>query len=126
MLLIDDIPPCECVINTIPHDINRTTTVRIAVAKLELTPSMPIFDKTDVRAANIDDKIANTTHIISTTEKRHENTRAVYLRLADDRTGIAVACVTAADDTCDFVDSTTAVELCYVRACHIAVDVLFD
>lgn len=40
-----------------------TTTVRIAVARWELTPSIPTFARMEVSAANIDDKIANSSHI---------------------------------------------------------------
>ena len=39
------------VINTIPHDIITTTTVLIAVARLELTPSIPTLARIDVSAA---------------------------------------------------------------------------
>lgn len=48
-----------------PHAINTTTTVRIAVARFELTPSIPTFAKIDVRAANTADNIANVNHITS-------------------------------------------------------------
>lgn len=39
------------------------TTVLIAVAKLELTPSIPIFAKIEVNAAKIADKIAKIAHL---------------------------------------------------------------
>ena len=39
-----------------------TTTVRIAVARLEFTPSIPIFASMDVSAANTADNNANTNH----------------------------------------------------------------
>lgn len=42
-----------------------TTTVRIAVARLEFTPSIPIFAKIEVSAAKTADKIANMNHIES-------------------------------------------------------------
>jgi hypothetical protein len=40
-----------------------TTTVLIAVAKLELTPSIPIFAKIETRAANTAESNAKTNHI---------------------------------------------------------------
>jgi hypothetical protein len=40
-----------------------TTTVLIAVAKLELTPAMPTFAKIEVSAAKIADSKANMNHI---------------------------------------------------------------
>ena len=48
-----------------PHAITRTTAVRMAVARLELTPSMPIFAKIEVSAANTADSSANTNHILN-------------------------------------------------------------
>lgn len=42
-----------------------TTTVRMAVARLELTPSIPIFAKIDVNAANIADNNAKINHILN-------------------------------------------------------------
>jgi len=36
----------------------------MAVARLELTPSIPTLASIDVKAANTDDKIANTNHIV--------------------------------------------------------------
>ena len=46
-----------------PHDIITTTTVLIAVARFEFTPSMPTFASIDVSAAKTDDKKANTIYI---------------------------------------------------------------
>lgn len=40
-----------------------TTTVRIAVARLEFTPSIPILAKIEVKAANSADSIANKNHV---------------------------------------------------------------
>ena len=51
-------PPCVLVRNTMPHDMTRTTTVRMAVARLEATPSMPILARIEVRAANTADPSA--------------------------------------------------------------------
>ena len=42
-----------------------TTTVRMAVARLEFTPSIPIFAKIDVKAANTADPVANQNHAIA-------------------------------------------------------------
>jgi hypothetical protein len=61
--LIDLMPPCWCVINTIPHAMITTTIVRIAVARLELTPSIPTFASIDVSAAKTADPSANPNHI---------------------------------------------------------------
>lgn len=58
------IPPCAPVTNTIPHAMSTTTTVRTAVARLESTPSMPIFANTEVNAAKIADSNANRSHIL--------------------------------------------------------------
>ncbi len=58
------IPFCVPVINTIPHAITSTTTVLIAVARLEFTPSIPIFANMEVKAANTADNTAYTNHII--------------------------------------------------------------
>ena len=41
-----------------------TTTVRIAVAKFEFTPSIPILANIEVKAANIADSKANTNHML--------------------------------------------------------------
>ena len=43
----------------------NTTTVLIAVARFELTPSIPIFANIEVRAANIADNNAKANHISS-------------------------------------------------------------
>ena len=48
---------------TMPQATISTTKVRIAVAKLELTPSMPILAKIEVKAAKKAEKNANTAHI---------------------------------------------------------------
>lgn len=48
---------------TIPHAIATTTMVRIAVARLELTASMPTFASIEVSAAKIADSRAKTNHI---------------------------------------------------------------
>ena len=56
--LIEEIPPCFPVKNTIPHDIASTINVRIAVARCEFTPSMPIFASIEVSAAKTADSIA--------------------------------------------------------------------
>ena len=62
--LIWEIPFCAFVRKTIPQAITRTTAVRIAVARLELTPSMPTFARIDVSAANTDDRIASKSHMM--------------------------------------------------------------
>ena len=41
----------------------KTTVVRIAVAKLEFTPSMPTLARIEVNAAKIEERIANSTYI---------------------------------------------------------------
>ena len=46
-----------------PHAISRTTMVRMAVARLESTPSIPIFASMDVAAAKTAERIANINHI---------------------------------------------------------------
>lgn len=43
--------------------------VLIAVARLELTPSIPILARIDVKAANIADKRANRNHIHASNKK---------------------------------------------------------
>lgn len=53
---------CICQKN-IPHAITTTTTVLTAVARFELTPSIPIFANIEVSAAKIADNNANTNHI---------------------------------------------------------------
>lgn len=57
------IPVWAFVMKTIPHAMRSTTAVLKAVARFEFTPSMPIFARIDVRAANTDDNIANNSHI---------------------------------------------------------------
>ena len=46
-----------------PQDKISTTNVRIAVAKLELTPLMPILARIEVIAAKIAERNANNTHM---------------------------------------------------------------
>ena len=46
-----------------PQAISSTTAVRMAVARLELTPLTPTFARIEVRAANTADSNANTNHI---------------------------------------------------------------
>ena len=62
-LLISCIPLCAPVRNTIPHAITTTTIVRTAVARLELTPSIPTFARIEVSAAKIEERSANNNHI---------------------------------------------------------------
>lgn len=45
------IPDWVPVINTIPRLMSSTTTVRMAVASVEFTPSMPILPRIEVSAA---------------------------------------------------------------------------
>ena len=47
-----------------PHAIANTTTVLTAVARLELTPSIPTFAKIEVSAAKTADRNAKTAHIM--------------------------------------------------------------
>ena len=49
-----------------PHAITSTTQVRMAVARLELTPSMPTLARIEVRAANTAERIARIIHITET------------------------------------------------------------
>ena len=58
------IPFCVFVRKTIPHAIITTTTVRMAVARLELTPWTPIFASIEVRAANMADNSAKINHLV--------------------------------------------------------------
>ena len=62
-LLISAIPLYVWVKKTIPHAMTTTTTVQMAVARFELTPSIPILAKIEVSAANTADNNANTIHI---------------------------------------------------------------
>ena len=57
-LLMEKRPLWVWVRNTIPQASNTTTTVRMAVARFEFTPSMPIFAKIEVRAAKRADSSA--------------------------------------------------------------------
>ena len=54
------------VINTIPHAMISTTTVRIAVARFEFTPSTPILARMEVSAAKSADSSAYKIHICFT------------------------------------------------------------
>ena len=58
------IPPCEFVRNTIPQAMITTTMVLRAVARLEFTPSIPIFARIEVNAANRDEANAKRSHMI--------------------------------------------------------------
>lgn len=49
---------CLPFIRTINHAITNTTHVRIAVARLESTLSIPIFARIDVAAANMAESMA--------------------------------------------------------------------
>ena len=69
-LLISVTPLWVFVIKTMPQDISNTTNVRIAVARVEFTPSMPIFAKMEVSAANMDEPTANRSHMIVSPYKR--------------------------------------------------------
>lgn len=63
-------PDCAPVTNTMSQDIARTTAVLIAVARFEFTPSIPIFARIEVNAANTEDKIAKINHITFIKKKR--------------------------------------------------------
>ena len=56
-------PPISPVSTTIPQAITSTTAVRMAVARLEDTPSMPILARIDVSAANTADRSAKVNHM---------------------------------------------------------------
>ena len=62
--LMEEIPPWALVRNTMPQDMSRTTPVRMAVARLELTPSIPTLARMEVSAANTADSNARMNHII--------------------------------------------------------------
>ena len=53
-------PPWASVKNTMPQAITSTTPVRMAVARLELTPSMPTLARIEVSAANTAEPSADT------------------------------------------------------------------
>ena len=55
----------DCVAANWDADMITTTQVRMAVARLELTPAMPIFARIEVNAANTEEPNARTNHIIS-------------------------------------------------------------
>lgn len=57
------IPPWEFVRNTIPQAMITTTMVLRAVARLEFTPSIPIFARIEVNAANRDEANAKRSHM---------------------------------------------------------------
>ena len=59
-------PPWLPVRNTMPQAMARTTKVRMAVARLELTPSMPTLARMEVSAANTADPSASRNHIETT------------------------------------------------------------
>lgn len=61
--LISERPPWVLVMKTMPQAIRSTTTVRTAVARVELTPSMPSFARMEVRAAKTDEPSAKRNHI---------------------------------------------------------------
>ena len=61
--LISEMPDWAFVRNTIPHAMINTTKVRIAVARLEFTPSIPVLASMEVNAANMEDKRANNSHM---------------------------------------------------------------
>ena len=48
---------------TMPQAIKKTTSVRMAVARLESTPSMPTLARMDVSAAKTADRSARMSHI---------------------------------------------------------------
>ena len=62
--LMEEMSLCERVRKTMPHAIMRTTTVRMAVAKLEFTPLIPIFAKIEVRAAKMADNKADRKSVV--------------------------------------------------------------
>ena len=63
--LMELMPPWALVRNTMPQDMASTTTVRMAVARVEFTPSMPILARMDVSAAKTAERIARINHIIN-------------------------------------------------------------
>ena len=63
LVLMAGMPPCALVRKTIPHAMSSTTPVRMAVARLEFTPSMPTFARMDVSAANRAESSARPSHI---------------------------------------------------------------
>lgn len=62
-LLISAMPFWVFVKKTIPQDMINTTNVRMAVARVEFTPSMPILAKMDVSAAKMEEPRAKRNHI---------------------------------------------------------------
>ena len=62
-LSIEKIPFCPFVIKTITQAMSTTTQVLTAVARLELTPSIPIFARIEVAAAKTEDKSEKISHI---------------------------------------------------------------
>ncbi len=61
--LMSVMPPWVLVRSTMPQAMTSTTAVRMAVARLEDTPSMPTFARMEVRAAKTADKSARMNHI---------------------------------------------------------------
>ena len=57
-------PFCSPVIKTISHAMTRTTTVRIAVPRLDSTCSTPIFPNMEVRLANTAESTAKSSHCL--------------------------------------------------------------
>lgn len=62
-LSIEKIPFYPFVIKTITQAMSTTTQVLTAVARLELTPSIPIFARIEVAAAKTEDRSEKITHI---------------------------------------------------------------
>ena len=61
-LLISEILPWALVKKTMPQAMITTTTVRMAVARLEFTRSIPTLARIEVNAANIAESNASTNH----------------------------------------------------------------
>ena len=62
-LLISERPVWAPVRKTINQAMSTTTIVRMAVARLELTPSIPILARIEVNAAKMEERRAKTNHI---------------------------------------------------------------
>ena len=78
-------PDCTPVTKTMSQDSARTTAVLIAVAIFEFTPSIPIFARIEVNAANTEDKIAKIIEDagLSPTVRGERLSVSDYARLAD-------------------------------------------
>ena len=71
-----------------PHAITSTTQVRMAVARFELTPSMPTLARIEVRAANTAERIGASTELLKALSKErvlcfaatHDRELTVYLQ----------------------------------------------